>query len=183
MNKHHCTMKWKKSFDYLRKNGLTDCIESSKRFLKSIFLVTVLAVGISSCKKFLDVVPDNVVTVDHAFKLRNEAEKYLFTLYSYLPRSGDVWYNPGFMGGDEIWLPEESETHWHPIFRIARGLQNKETPYFDEWRGISKGNSNANDHRKIWQAIRQCNIFLENMRDMTKVPDITDSEREMWIGE
>jgi len=142
-----------------------------------------LTTVITSCKKFLDVVPDNVVTLEHAFKLRNEAEKYLFTLYSYLPRSGDGWYNPGFMGGDEIWLPEESETHWHPIFRIARGLQNKETPYFDEWRGISKGNSNTNDHRKIWQAIRQCNIFLENMRDMTKVPDISDYERQKWIGE
>jgi starch-binding outer membrane protein, SusD/RagB family len=153
------------------------------KWIKLIFLIIMVATVIASCKKFLDVVPDNVVTVDHAFKLRNEAEKYLFTLYAYLPRSGDGWYNPGFMAGDEIWLPEESETHWHPIFRIARGLQNKEAPYFDEWRGISKGNNGSNDHRKIWQAIRQCNIFLENMRDMTKVPDITDSEREKWIGE
>lgn len=176
-------MKWKKSFDYLRKNGLTGCLKSNHRFLKSIFWVTVLAVGISSCKKFMDVVPDNVATIEHAFKLRNEAEKYLFTLYSYLPRSGDGWYNPGFMGGDEIWLPEESETHWHPIFRIARGQQNKETPYFDEWTGTRKGNNGSNDHRKIWQAIRHCNIFLENMRDLTKVPDIALSEREIWIGE
>jgi hypothetical protein len=153
------------------------------KWMKFIFLMTMGASVITSCKKFLDVVPDNVVTVDHAFKLRNEAEKYLFTLYSYLPKSGDGWYNPGFMAGDEIWLPEESETHWHPIFKIARGLQNKETPYFDEWRGISKGNNATNDHRKIWQAVRQCNIFLENMRDMTRVPDITDYERERWIGE
>jgi starch-binding outer membrane protein, SusD/RagB family len=153
------------------------------KWIKSIFLITLVATVITSCKKFLDVVPDNVVTLDHAFKLRNEAEKYLFTLYAYLPRSGDGWYNPGFMAGDEIWLPEESETHWHPIFRIARGLQSKETPLFDEWRGILKGNNGSNDHRKIWQAIRQCNIFLENMRNPAKVPDITDSERERWIGE
>jgi starch-binding outer membrane protein, SusD/RagB family len=153
------------------------------KWIKSIFLITMLATVITSCKKFLDVVPDNVVTLEHAFKLRNEAEKYLFTLYSYLPRSGDGWYNPGFMAGDEIWLPEESETHWHPIFRIARGLQNKETPFFDEWRGIQKGNNGSNDGRKIWQAIRQCNIFIENMSDMTKVPDISDYERQKWIGE
>jgi hypothetical protein len=153
------------------------------KWIKSVFLITMSTTVITSCKKFLDVVPDNVVTLDHAFKLRNEAEKYLFTLYSYMPRSGDGWYNPGFMAGDEIWLPEESETHWHPIFRIARGLQNKEAPYFDEWRGISKGNNGTYDHRKIWQAVRQCNIFLENMRDKTRVPDITDYERERWIGE
>lgn len=153
------------------------------KWIKSIILITTFATGIASCKKFLDVVPDNVVTLDHAFKLRNEAEKYLFTLYSYLPRSGDGWYNAGFMAGDEIWLPEESETHWHPAYRIARGLQNKEAPYFDEWRGISKGNNGSNDHRKIWQAIRQCNIFLENMHNTGKVPDISDYERERWIGE
>ena len=87
------------------------------------------------------------------------------------------------MGGDEIWLPEESETHWHPIFRIGRGLQNSNSPLFDEWTGTRKGNGAVNDHRKIWRAIRQCNIFLENMRDLTKVPDISEYERNRWIGE
>jgi len=183
MNKHYCTMKWKKSFDYLRKNGFVNCLKSSNHFLKSTILIIALATSISSCKKFMDVVPDNVVTIEHAFKLRNEAEKYLFTLYSYLPKNGDGWYNAGIMGGDEIWLPEESETHWHPIFRIARGQQNKDAPYFDEWTGTRKGNGTVNDHRKIWQAIRQCNIFIENMRDLTRVPDISEYERERWIGE
>lgn len=151
--------------------------------LQYIFLLIACTAVFSSCKKFMDVIPDNVVTVEHAFKLRTEAEKYLFTLYSYLPRNGDGWYNAGMMGGDEIWLPEESETHWHPIFRIARGLQNKDAPLFDEWTGTRKGNGTVNDHRKIWRAIRQCNIFLENMRDPSKVPDISDFERERWIGE
>ncbi len=176
-------MKWKKSFDYLWKSGFTGCKKNSNRFLKSIILVTAFASGISSCKKFMDVVPDNVATIEHAFKLRNEAEKYLFTLYSYLPRSGDGWYNPGFMAGDEMWMPESSETHWHPIFRIARGMQNKDAPLFDEWAGTRKGNNGSNDHRKLWRAIRHCNIFLENMRDLSKVPDISSYERERWIGE
>lgn len=153
------------------------------RFIKSVFLVTLLAAGISSCKKFMDVVPDNVSTIDHAFKLRNEAEKYLFTLYSYLPRHGDGWYNAAMMGGDEIWMPESSETHWHPIFRIARGQQNKDAPLFDEWTGARKGNGTANDHRKMWVAINHCNIFIANMRDVSKVPDISPYERERWIGE
>ncbi len=49
---------------------------------------------ISSCKKFLDIVPDNIATIESAFKLRKEAEKYLFACYSYLPKYGDGWYNP-----------------------------------------------------------------------------------------
>lgn len=148
-------------------------------FLLMIMVVT----GVASCKKYLDVIPDNVATIEHAFKLRNEAEKYLFTLYSYLPKGGDGWYNPAFMGGDEIWLPETAQDHWHPIFRIARGEQNKDQPLFDEWSGTRKGNGTTFDHVKIWRGINQCNIFLENMRDLTKVPDITQMERERWIGE
>lgn len=145
--------------------------------------VTLVATVLVSCKKFMDIVPDNVATVEHAFTLRNEAEKYLFTLFSYMPRNGDGWYNAGLMSGDEMWLPEESESHWHPAFRIARGMQNKDAPYFDEWQGVRKGNGTVNDHRKIWTAINQCNIFLENMRDLTNVPDISTYDRERWIGE
>jgi hypothetical protein len=157
--------------------------QSNNKVARWVIGLTMFVTIFASCKKFMDIVPDNVSTIDHAFKLRNEAEKYLFTLYSFMPRNGDGWYNPGIMGGDEIWLPEESETHWHPIFRIARGMQKKDDPYFDEWSGTRKGNSNTNDHRKIWRGISHCNIFLENMRDLTKVPDISIYERQKWIGE
>ncbi len=103
-------------------------ISRNRRRFSGVHLLACLTLitGImGSCKKFMDIVPDNLSTIDHAFKLRNEAEKYLCTLYSYLPRNGDGWYNPGLMAADEIWLPEESETHWHPVSRIARGQQNK----------------------------------------------------------
>ncbi|THU40517.1 RagB/SusD family nutrient uptake outer membrane protein [Niastella caeni] len=176
-------MKWKKLTDHLEKNGFIYGFVQQNKVVRTTIFIAALALGISSCKKYLDVVPDNVATLDHAFKLRNEAEKYLFTLYSYMPKSGDGWYNPGFMAGDEIWLPETAQDHWHPISRIARGQQNKDAPLFDEWAGVRKGNNTNRDNFKIWRAIRQCNIFLENMHDMRKVPDISIAERERWIGE
>jgi starch-binding outer membrane protein, SusD/RagB family len=151
--------------------------------IDNILLILFLFAGIASCKKYLDVVPDNVATIDHVFKLRNEAEKYLFTLYSYMPKGGDGWYNPAFMGGDEIWLPETAQDHWHPIFRMARGEQNKDLPLFDEWAGKRKGNGTTYDTLKIWWGVNHCNIFLENLRDPSKVPDLSLAERERWIGE
>jgi starch-binding outer membrane protein, SusD/RagB family len=148
-------------------------------------VLLLLSIGAISCKKHLDVVPDNVATIEHAFKLRNEAEKYLFTCYSYMPKNGDGWYNVGLTGGDEIWLPEATENNWHAAFRIARGQQTKDAPFFDEWAGLRKGGSSNTrfDHQKIWRGIRQCNIFIENMKDVSKVPDISIAERERWIGE
>jgi len=47
--------------------------------LSLLLLLTV----IQACKKsYLDIVPDNIATLDNAFANRNEAEKYLFTCYS-----------------------------------------------------------------------------------------------------
>jgi starch-binding outer membrane protein, SusD/RagB family len=144
-----------------------------------------LAGGFSSCKKYLDVVPDDISTIDHAFKLRNEAEKFLFTCYSYMPKNGDGWYNPAMAGADEIWYPQVDQAHWHAAFRIAMGQQNASSPLFDEWAGLRKGGSGNTrfDYQKMWNGIRNCNILLENLQDVNKVPDLSLSERSRWIGE
>ena len=149
------------------------------------FFTIALVTSLTSCKKYLDIVPDNVSTMDHAFKLRNEAEKYLFTCYSFLPKNGDGWYNAGLLSGDELWMPQNDQAQWHAAFRIAQGQQNKDNPYFDEWGRTRIGGGNMNNalHLKIWRGIRHCNIFLENMKDLNNVPDISLSERERWIGE
>lgn len=164
----------------MRSNHTTNC-----RSRLVILLVAILATGPSSCKKYLDVVPDNVATLENAFKLRVEAEKFLFTCYSFLPKNGDGWYSASMTAADEIWYPQSDQAHWHAAFRIAQGQQNVDAPLFDEWTGTRKGGSGNTrfDHQKLWIGIRNCNIFLENMSDMSKVPDITDSERATWIAE
>ena len=35
----------------------------------------------------------------------------------------------------------------------------------------------------MFRAIRECNIFLDYVRDQHKVNDLTDSERKRWIAE
>src|SRR3546814_11667423 len=84
--------------------------------------VLVLLGSLSSCKQYLDVVPDNVATIDNAFANRHEAEKYLFTCYSYIPRNGDLGDDPGMVGGDELWRFENEGG----FFSLAKGFQNIE---------------------------------------------------------
>lgn len=149
----------------------------------AVFMLMLILFCSSSCKKYLDVVPDNVAVIEHAFKLRTEAEKYLFTCYSYLPKNGDGWFNAGLMSGDEIWLPQDNKAHWHPAFRIAQGEQNKDNPLFNEWGGSLKGGDGRFNYLQMFRAIRHCNVFLENIEDLSKVPDLSLAERERWIGE
>jgi hypothetical protein len=81
------------------------------------------------------VVPDNVATIDHAFKNRNEAQKYLYGCFSFMPNSGDVTKNPALLGGDEVWFIDpvhqiaDAPNLWH----IALGEQSASNPLANYW--------------------------------------------------
>jgi len=138
--------------------------------LKLLVAVSLLF-GASSCQQYLDIVPDNIATIDYAFRMRTTAEKYLFTCYSFLPRSGNMYADPGLFGGDELWL--STDKAWWANWQIALGTQNINNPVLDYWNG--NNNSTA-----LWQAISQCNIFLDNL---DYVPDLQFMEREQWRAE
>ncbi|OOG18363.1 hypothetical protein BWD42_11150 [Sphingobacterium sp. CZ-UAM] len=131
----------------------------------------------NSCKKnFLDVVPDNVSTIDHAFSNRNEAEKFLFTCYDGLPREGHPEMNPGMNTGDEFWIywPMHSSEDYSTLspYNIARGLQNRNQPEMNYWDSF--------DGKSMWNGIRNCNIFLENI---DRVKDVEPYMKDRWIAE
>lgn len=145
--------------------------------------MALLVLGTQSCENsYLDVVPDNVATIDLAFKLRNEAEKYLFTCYSYLPKNGDAVHNIGMLAGDETWIPMQDEAINSYAFDIARGLQRVSNPYMDAWEGRFQGGGFADGYR-LFTGIRHCNIMLENLENLNRIPDLSESERLRWTGE
>src|SRR3546814_7249556 len=112
--------------------------------VKSFFIVLSLF-GFSACN-YLAVVPDNVATFEYAFRMRSQAEKYLFTCYSYLPKCGNWGNNPGLLTGDEIWLffPYQTAPNVSrppDVWEVARGNQNILSPYLDYWDGGHGGRS------------------------------------------
>lgn len=163
-----------------KKNNSMNLIKNLRRVLL-VLVVAGSAFTVQSCD-FLNVVPDNVSTMDNAFELRNEAEKYLFTLYSYLPRNGDTRYNIGFLGGDELWIPYETSIGNVFSFEIARGDQRVGNSFYNSWVGNYDG-AGPGDSYQLFDGIRHSNIFLENLRNESQVPDLGAVERERWIGE
>ncbi|MGN7990016.1 RagB/SusD family nutrient uptake outer membrane protein [Pedobacter sp. 22226] len=152
-------------------------IYNSLMFKMQILACTLFAViVITSCKKsYLDVTPDNLAKIENAFTLRNEAEKYLFTCYSYIPDDGNTISNPAFLGGDEMCTPIVSRSNSFAA-NLPRGNQNIVDPYYNYWDG-------SNGAQSMFRGIRDCNVFIKNMQDMTKVPDISLDERNRWIAE
>lgn len=132
--------------------------------------VTLLLCG---CKDYLDIIPDNVSTIDHAFSNRREAEKYLYTCYSYLPSHNTAAGNVGFLGVDELWTPGYDI---FPSWEIARGNQNVNDPFMNFWEGRNGGVA-------LYKAIRDCNIFIEHVSDPNQVYDLSLSMRRRWLSE
>ncbi len=140
-----------------------------------IVLVLLLLSTSMSCKKYLDVIPDNIPTIENAFSSRTTAEKYLFTCFMYMPSHASV-DNVGFLTGDEFWLPypQVAQFHFFQSFEdIARDRQSMVDPTLNYWDGTKGG-------KALFQGIRDCNIFLENIG---KVPGMQEREKNRWIAE
>ncbi|WP_298652625.1 RagB/SusD family nutrient uptake outer membrane protein [uncultured Proteiniphilum sp.] len=129
--------------------------------------------GMVSCD-FLDVVPDDTATLDHAFSNRSVTDKFLRTCYSHLPDPTDPFYYPAhFTSKDEFICERDSRAKRSIAGQIADGLQNANNPLQNYWSGVNGGSN-------LYTAIRDCNIFLNNIH----IPqDLEDWERTKWIAE
>jgi len=146
--------------------------------MNKIFILIALATlsVLSACKKYLDVVPDNIATINDAFSSRVQTEKSLFTCYSYLPTDGDPQSNPAMLAGDEMWLYPDirisqiiNPTGWF----VALGEQGISSPLLNFWDGENSG-------KPLYRGIRDCNTFIERIDG---VRDMNSYEKGKWKGE
>jgi hypothetical protein len=148
---------------------LIHTIKKMKRIRQIIqsgfFLVAVLCN--SSCGEFLDVVPDNTITLEDYFTRRDMAWNTLSKVYSYLPDDPSP-NNTSWTLGDE-WMGRITSPYTQAI-DIMRGSQNSDNVLLNIW----DGNDNI---KSLYEGIRSANIFLEYI-DM--VEDMTSEEISDW---
>lgn len=150
-------------------------IKTMKLYYKQFCLMILIAISGSSCKKYLDVTPNNVGTLDYAFRNRNEAENYLFTCYSSLQELNDLNRSPGFTTSSEVIFPLDLQSSPLNItgFSIINGTQSTGSPGLNYWDGNNNGIG-------MFKAIRKCNTMLENI---DKPGDLSEPEKKRWIAE
>jgi len=136
----------------------------------AILLIMLMPV---SCN-WLDVIPDNMPTIDDAFSNRATAERSLFSCYRYIPDPTDPFIYPAYcIHRDEFDMEDKSYLRFTPVITLYRNGQNGNDPILDYWSGRNGGTS-------MFEAIRTCNLFLEGIH----LPrDITEYERKKWIAE
>jgi len=134
--------------------------------MKKYIFLTVLTVALSSCADFMDIVPDNIPTIDNIFGDRERAEQYLYTCYSIIPPFGTD-REPGMTCGDQAWYTIDVNGYTQNGWNLMRMGNNVSAPIFNYWAGRYAG-------------IRWCNIFLENI---DRVPDMNSFEKARWTAE
>lgn len=130
-----------------------------------------LIIFLAGCKKdYLNVVPDNIVTVDRMFENKDKTLQALATCYSFLNHGNfQDHYNTSLMLGNE-YVTAAVYNSFTSVFhsnRIMMGDQNPENPYFSTWNNTYIG-------------IRYCNIFLNNAN---KVPDFEPGDFEDYVSQ
>ncbi|SDE58613.1 Starch-binding associating with outer membrane [Mucilaginibacter pineti] len=123
------------------------------KYIYFIFAACILA---ASCKKYLNVVPTELVTQQAVFSNIQNAESAWAHLYASL-NSGDVQFIHG--GGTVLGAcTDECKNHWENVPELAfnSGAWNATNNALDIWTGA-------------YQYIRSANIFLANI-DQTPLP-------------
>lgn len=136
---------------------------------KCIYILALLPMLLSGCN-YLDQDPEQLNTLDKVFSTRNETLKWFYRMYSndYFPNDcwGSAYYNHYMFGSDDA----NNALDWH-IPALLNGSISPENPNVSTeyyWFG------------RYYQAIRHCNIFLENIDKCTELGIV---EQERMIAE
>lgn len=150
------------------------------RTLLKIFLAAIPILFTVSCKKYLDVTPDNVATLNSSFSNANETQAYLFGCYANMQGLADVRRNAGFTTSAEVIFPVNLNDRstlgglgGDGGFTIMQGFQNASNPLLNYWDGNNMG-------LNLWQSIRMCNTFLNNVNQPLDLPQY---QKTRWIAE
>ncbi|PVD51818.1 RagB/SusD family nutrient uptake outer membrane protein [Terrimonas sp.] len=139
---------------------------------KRILIIIIgLAAVFSSCKKYLDVVPDNTLKLENIFDLKKDAWNALAAAYSYIPQDDQTHITTWTLGDEWVGRLDLNDNAGNlRAMRIMRGLQSVTSPQLGLWSGTEGG-------KALYQGIRQTDIFLANI---DKVRDMSDQEKADW---
>ncbi|MDR2037566.1 MAG: RagB/SusD family nutrient uptake outer membrane protein [Bacteroidales bacterium] len=140
----------------------------------TIIFLFIAIFSLASCKEYLDIVPDDTESLESLYETRENAWNGLAKIYSYMPQYADTDVSPWMLGdeylGKKVW--EIDNNRYHAI-QIMRGRQNESDPILGYWSGTNGG-------QKLYEGIRQCNIFLEYIH----LPaNMLDKEKEEWSAQ
>jgi hypothetical protein len=136
----------------------------------SIFLLFGL-ISLGSCKKYLETVPDNILTIDDVFNSRTNVIKYLGNIYASLPNELNQRFEGNENAGNWIGASDEAKYNWD--FNYSTNMNKSAWSNTDGQVSVYWNN--------YYKAIRNATDFIQRIDGAT--PEITAVEKTRLKGE
>jgi len=140
------------------------------KYLFSIAVVSLLLLS-TGCRKFLDQVPDDRLTLEETFNNRATAEKFLATVYSFIPREHTQGFVGNYNSGPWTGAADEAEYLW--------GFVNSNDINLGAW-DVNSGFTKA-FWRDYYRGIRAATFFIAHIDDV--VVDISAAQKVQYKAE
>ncbi|WP_158797031.1 RagB/SusD family nutrient uptake outer membrane protein [Pedobacter sp. L105] len=131
-----------------------------KKLYLSLFAL-VLVLSNSSCKKYLDQVPDDRLTFDEAFTTRATVDQLLANVYSVLPDEASQRFAPSSNAG--VWTGASDEADYTlafvPANSLNQGAWDATTSFVESyWQSYYKGIQSASNFIANVDKCKDCNL-------------------------
>jgi hypothetical protein len=150
--------------------------------MKRIYTITVLLLSmlaVSSCKKYLDVVPNGTASLDDVWKSENNCLQFVNTLYSQRPNKFyGTTFAPDLLGGGDWISGPKGTVQFFRYKSLLYGQENANSSFFQYMSSRSVPSGQA--QYPIYKIIRYCYLLLENVN---KVPGLSKANYDSWRGE
>lgn len=130
--------------------------------LTLIIYFGIVGVLASSCEKYLDIQPDDSITLDQVFSSTVEAEKFLASVYSYLPDNYNFDQQTMFSASDDARFSWDGV----PGNKINAGTWSPTNIPYDIWS-------------YNYKAIRAASIFIDRVREVKDMSENLKAQYRM----
>lgn len=106
------------------------------KIIKYSIALLSLILTTTGCKKYLDQVPNDRITIEQVFQKKGPSEQYLANIYSYIPDESESENNNPWLGN-----ADEADITWskYDIYQLNLGNIGGGNPLFDTWGKYYKG--------------------------------------------
>ncbi len=134
-----------------------------------ILYICLLAVGFSSCKKFLSTKPETTLTTGNAYNSASDMENAVVGAYNIFYKEYYIWDNVllGDLRSDNAYTGGSNDQAVLPYDLLTIPVGNSRILF---------------DWQQLYEGIARCNIILNKIGDITD-PKLEDDRRKEIIGE
>jgi hypothetical protein len=142
--------------------------------MKRVFLIiaAAMALGVTSCKKYLDQVPDDVLTIDDIFKSKTNTDNFLANLYFLLPNEHEQRFTGNENSGPWNAATDESKYTWS--FNYTNNMN------------VGAWTSSDGEVGTYWdsyyKAIRNASYFIQNIDGANSI-EVTAGFKKQYKAE